>query len=102
LEVDDCRTRTRVQLPDGLSQFEADVAEGRRRFGDWYGAWYHGGLAAGGLAVDWRGWYRARIAAWSGPGGGLRGPSSAAEELASLAAGRLDHLETLPAYWMLG
>ena len=62
-------------------------------------AWYHAGLAAGGLDVDWRGWYRGRIATWTGGDSALEGPS-ATGELAKLDSGRLDHFETLPAYWL--
>ena len=57
------------------------------------------GLAAGGLGVDWREWYRGRIATWTGGDSALEGPS-AAEELTRLDSGRLDHFETLPAYWL--
>jgi hypothetical protein len=49
--------------------------------------------------VDWRGWYRGRIATWTGGDSALEGPS-AAGELAKLDSGRLDHFETLPAYWL--
>ena len=38
-----------------LTDFAERAAEGRRRGRDWEGAWYYAGLAAGGLAVDWRG-----------------------------------------------
>ena len=48
-----------------LTDFAERAAEGRRRGRDWEGAWYYAGLAAGGLAVDWRGWYRGRIAVWT-------------------------------------
>jgi hypothetical protein len=78
---------------------DARAAEGRRRWRDWTGVWYQAGLAAGGLGVDWREWYRGRIATWTGGDSALEGPS-AAEELTRLDSGRLDHFETLPTYWL--
>ena len=39
------------------------------------------------------------IATWTGGDSALEGPS-AAGELAKLDSGRLDHFETLPAYWL--
>jgi len=81
-----------------LNDFAARVAEGRRRWRDWEGAWYYAGLAAGGLEVDWRGWYRSRIATWTNGLSGLEGPS-AIEELTALEHGDKDHLQSLPAYW---
>jgi hypothetical protein len=82
-----------------IAHFDARVAEGQRRWRDWHGAWYYAGLAAGGLDMDWRGWYRDRIATWTSDSNALAGPSAIAE-LDKLESGRLDHMETLPAYWM--
>jgi hypothetical protein len=117
LELEDCRDRTRRPLGGGadappevkrfsaslarspvVAEQNARLAEGRRRWRDWIGCWYHAGLAAGGLDLDWRGWYRGRIATWTGGDSALEGPS-AAGELAKLDS-RLDHFETLPAYWL--
>ena len=117
LELEDCRDRSRRPLGGGadappevkrfsaslarsplVAQQNARLAEGRRRWRDWTGCWYHAGLAAGGVGVDWRGWYRGRIATWTGGDSALEGPS-AAGELAKLDS-RLDHFETLPAYWL--
>jgi hypothetical protein len=118
LELEDCHDRTRRPLGGGadappemkrliaslarsplVAEQDARAAEGRRRWRDWTGVWYQAGLAAGGLGVDWRGWYRGRIATWTGGDSALEGPS-AAEELTRLDRGRLDHFETLPAYWL--
>ncbi|MDT5052659.1 MAG: hypothetical protein QOF66_1025 [Mycobacterium sp.] len=118
LELEDCRDRTRQPLGSGadtpseakrliaslarsplVAEQNARLAEGRRRWRDWTGCWYHAGLAAGGVDVDWRGWYRGRIATWTGGDSALEGPS-AAGELAKLDSGRLDHFEMLPAYWL--
>ena len=118
LELEDCHDRTRRPLGGGadappemkrliasltrspvVAEQNARLAEGRRRWRDWTGCWYHAGLAAGGLNVDWRGWYRSRIATWTSGDSALEGPS-AAGELAKLDSGRLDHFETLPAYWL--
>ena len=81
-----------------LTDFAERAAEGRRRGRDWEGAWYYAGLAAGGLAVDWRGWYRGRIAVWTNGLSSLEGPS-AIEELTALEHGDKDHMQSLPAYW---
>ena len=118
LELEECRDRTRrpirddADVPPEVKKFravlarsplaaeqDARAAEGRRRWRDWTGVWYQAGLAAGGLGVDWREWYRGRIATWTGGDSALEGPS-AAEELTRLDRGRLDHFETLPAYWL--
>jgi len=81
-----------------LTDFAERAAEGRRRWRDWEGAWYYAGLAAGGLEVDWRSWYRGRIAVWTNGLSSLEGPS-AIEELTSLEHGDKDHMQSLPAYW---
>jgi len=81
-----------------LTDFAERAAEGRRRWHDSECAWYYAGLAAGGLEVDWRGWYRSRIAAWTNGLSSLEGPS-ALEELTNLEHGDKDHLQSLPAYW---
>ena len=81
-----------------LSSFAERVAEGRRRWRDWEGAWYRAGLAAGGLNVDWRGWYYSRIGTWTTGLSSLEGPS-AIEELTALEHGDKDHMQSLPAYW---
>lgn len=118
LELEECRDRTRLPIRDDAdvppevkkfravlapsplaAEQDARAAEGRRRWRDWTGVWYQAGLAAGGLGVDWREWYRGRIATWTGGDSALEGPS-AAEELTRLDRGRLDHFETLPAYWL--
>jgi hypothetical protein len=118
LELEDCGNRTRrpirddADVPPEVKRFaaalarrpvaaeqDARAAEGRRRWRDWTGVWYHAGLAAGGLDVDWRGWYRDRVATWTSGDSALEGPP-AAEELTRLDSGRLDHFETLPAYWL--
>jgi hypothetical protein len=81
-----------------LTDFAERAAEGRRRWRDSECAWYYAGLAAGGLEVDWRGWYRSRIAAWTNGLSSLEGPS-AIEELTALEHGDKDHMQSLPAYW---
>lgn len=81
-----------------LRSFAERATEGRRRWRDWEGAWYHAGLAAGGLDVDWRGWYRGRIATWTNGLSSLEGPSAIAE-LTALEHGDKDHMQSLPAYW---
>jgi hypothetical protein len=102
LKLDEDRARIRSGDPAenrALREFDVRVAEGWRRWRDWHEAQYYAGLAAGGLDVDWREWYRARIATWTGDGGGLEGPS-ASRELEQLDTGRLDYFEVLPRYWM--
>lgn len=118
LEVNASRDRTESPLPGAaasvpdavlsfteavarnpaLSDFAARAAEGRRRWRDREGAWYYAGLAAGGLDVDWRGWYQSRIAAWTSGLSSLEGPS-AIEELTALEHGDKDYMVSLPAYW---
>lgn len=118
LELNDSRDRTERPMPGSdadapeavvrfsetiarnpvLTNLADRVAEGRRRWRDCEGAWYYAGLAAGGLEVDWRGWYRSRIVAWTNGLSSLEGPS-AIEELTALEHGDKDHMQSLPAYW---
>lgn len=118
VEVNDTRERTEQLMPGvdvdapevvreftesvahnpGLRSFAERAAEGRRRWRDWEGAWYRAGLAAGGLDVDWRGWYRSRIATWTNGLSPLEGPCAIAE-LTALEHGDKDHMQSLPAYW---
>lgn len=117
-EVNDTRERTEQLMPGAdadapevvrefteaiaqnpvLSSFAERVAEGRRRWRDWEGSWYRAGLAAGGLDVDWRGWYRSRISTWTMGLSSVEGPS-AIGELTALEHGDKDHMQSLPAYW---
>lgn len=119
VEVNDTRERTEQLMPGAavdapevmrefteaiarnpqLRSFAERAAEGRRRWRDWEGAWYHAGLAAGGLDDDWRGWYRSRITTWTNGLSPLEGPSAIAE-LTALEHGDKDHMQSLPAYWI--
>lgn len=81
----------------------ARAVERYRRMKDEHGALYYAGLAGGGVDVDWRQWFRNRIASWLvelEPDEPLGFSRPARETLEQLEQGALDSYEKLPDCWL--
>lgn len=107
--VTDCQRNWLLQQDnsDSLSEESALTwarhVEGFRRRRDEHGVLYYAGLACGGVGVDWRQWFRGRIATWLvqlEPDTSEEFSLRVQDTLDQLESGVYDAFEMLPDYWL--
>lgn len=107
--VTDCQRNWILQQDNSTSVSEetaltwARNVELYRRIKDQHGVLYYAGLACGGVTVDWRQWFRERIATWLvelEPDVSEPFSRRISDTLDQLEAGVFDSYEMLPDYWL--